>query len=204
MTWFGAIITSAVGLAAVGGAMPAMAQLSTNPSFEKGPEFDNGWRRVLLASTEIEGWVVDHGNVDIVGTQWQPATGLRSIDLNGNRAGRIYQILDTTPGVEYVVEFALSGNWGGGPTKTLRVTAGAATQLYTVNTASNRGYSMNWASKQFTFTAGGEFTTLRFASQNKGFWGVAIDDVRVSAVPGPGGVALLGLAGVVAGSRRRR
>jgi len=185
------------------GGVPALAQSITNPSFEKGPEFDNGWRRVLLGSTEIEGWVVDHGNVDIVGTQWRPATGLRSIDLNGNRAGRIYQILDTTPGMEYVVDFALSGNWGGGPNKTLRVTAGSATQLYTVNTASNRGYSMNWATKQFSFTAAGEFTTLRFASQNKGYWGAAIDDVTVTAVPAPGAVALLGLAGVVAGRRRR-
>lgn len=185
------------------GSVPAMAQMITNPSFEDGPEIDNGWRRVLGGSNELDGWFIDRGNIDIVNTQWWASIGRKSIDLNGNARGRMGQVLETTPGVQYVVDFALSGNWGGIATKTLRVTAGDYTQLYQVDTSQNTWSNMHWTDTQFVFTATKNITTIRFASQNRGFYGAAIDDVRITAVPAPASAALLGL-GLLGGRRRRR
>lgn len=192
---------SAMIVVALAGASPVLAQSVLNPSYEKGPNASTGWTRVLIGSSAIEGWTVDRGNIDHVGSQWLAADGTRSLDMNGNRAGRIYQILDTTPGVEYTVNFALSGNWGGVANKTLRATAGNFTQLYTVNTSQNNGQNMHWTDQVFTFVATKEFTTIRFASQNHGNYGAAIDNITISAVPAPASaMALLGLAGL----RRRR
>jgi len=180
-----------------------MAQSLVNHSYEVGPNTGTGWTRVHTGSTVLNGWTVDKGNIDHVGGQWQAADGTKSIDLNGNRHGRINQIIDTTPGMEYVVSFALSGNWGGVATKTVRVTAGAYTQLFSVHTLNNRGNSMNWSNQTFSFIASGETTKVLFASQNRGSFGVALDNININVVPAPASaLALLGFAGMT--TRRRR
>lgn len=192
-----ALVILALGAAAG----PALAQSIVNPSYENGPAMTGGWTRIGLRSTVLDGWTVDRGNIDYVGTMWQADDGARSIDLNGDTHGRIYQTLNTTPGMEYVVDFALSGNWGGVANKTVRVTAASYTALYTVNTSGNNGLNMNWVDRTFSFVAANPTTTIRFASQNRGKWGTAIDDIKITAIPAPASsLALLGVAGL----RRRR
>ena len=193
-------VIAMIGLAAAAAA-PALGQSVINRSFEVGPNPGIGWTRVHMGSTVLNGWTVDRGNVDHVGSQWAANDGTYSIDLNGNRHGRINQVIDTIPGMEYVVSFALSGNWGGVANKTLRVTAAQDTALYTVFTKNNNGANMNWTDQTFRFTAIGSTTKVLFASQNRGSWGVALDNININAVPAPASaLALAGLAGL----RRRR
>lgn len=188
-----------IGLASL--AAPGLAQSVVNPSYESGPAFSGGWMRVNLGSTILEGWTVDRGNIDYIGPMWEAAEGGRSIDLNGDTYGRIYQVLETTPGMTYAVDFALSGNWGGVANKTVRVTAGSYTQLYTVNTTGNTSTNMNWRYESFMFTATKSTTTIRFASQNTGKFGVALDDISITAIPAPAtALAMIGMVGL----RRRR
>lgn len=194
-------LLSILGLAGV--AATASAQSVMNPSYESGPA-STGWTRVNLGSQAIEGWTVDQGNIDHIGTMWRAAEGNRSIELNGNAPGRIHQVLQTNPGSQYIVEFALSGNWGGHWNKKVRVTAGDESELFFYDSTGNRSFNMNWEDRQFVFTADSATTTLRFASNNYGKHGGAVDNIRVSEiiVPAPAaGLALLGLAGM---GRRRR
>jgi choice-of-anchor C domain-containing protein len=191
---------SMIGLAALAGS--AMGQSVINHSYEVGPNTGTGWTRIHTGQTTLSGWLVDRGNIDHVGTQWQAAEGNKSIDLNGNRHGRIMQVLETTPGMEYVVNFSLSGNWGGVANKRLRVTAGAFTELYSVNTAGFSGQNMNWRDETFSFVATREQTAIRFASQTYGSFGVALDNINVSMVPAP--ASAMALVGLAALRRRRR
>ena len=62
---------------------------------------------------------------------------------------------------------------------------------------------MRWRDESLAFTADSTQTTLEFRSLTPGYFGPAIDDVRLATVPGP--ATLLGLAaGVIVSARRRR
>lgn len=194
-------LTSILGVA--GFAAAASAQSVMNPSYETGPA-TGGWTRVNLGSQAVEGWTVDKGNIDHIGTMWQAADGGRSIELNGDAPGRIRQEVQTTPGSQYLVEFALSGNWGGHWNKKVRIIAGDESELFFFDSTGNTSQNMRWEDRQFVFTADAATTRLFFASNNYGKHGGAVDNIRISeiVVPAPAaGLALLGLVGM---GRRRR
>ena len=124
------------GLAAVALAGAALAFSGpTNGSFETGTYVDGGFgfEQLNAADTSIDGWTVDAGSVDWIGTYWPAQDGAMSIDMSGVDAGTLSQTFETTIGNTYTVSFLLSGNPAGPPTvKTLDVSAtgGTLSQLH--------------------------------------------------------------------------
>jgi len=169
-----------------------------NGGFETGPTVDPiGFTTLYLPSTSINGWSVDSGSIDYIGSYWQAADGARSIDLNGFTAGSISQTFTTVKGATYKVDFALSGNpdgrtyagqyWSPDP-KIVAVSAtGNAAQSFDYNTAekNNTLSNMLWVGHTYTFVATGTSTTLTFASQIVGAFGPALDNVSIKeTLPG--------------------
>lgn len=178
----------------------ASAQTIVNGSFETGPD-PGSFTNLPLGSTAITGWTVVTANVDYIGTLWEHADGKRSVDLGGGigAAGAVRQDIATAPGELYHVAFALAGNWGGAPIKTLRVTAAGATQDYLFDTTGRGANDMGWVERVFSFTATGTTTTLTFTSLDANF-GPAIDNVRMTelgAIPTTGRVGRAILAGLL-------
>ena len=186
----------------------AHASPFTNGSFESAAVNPGGGFTTLGAgNTSITGWQVMTASIDYIGTFWERADGNRSIDLNGNQgAAGIRQTFDTVLGTTYRVDFALAGNPDGDPTtKTLNVSAGAALQGYSFSTIGATRPDMNWDYRSFLFTATGTSSTLTFQSTTPGaYYGPAIDDVSITAVPEPMTLALLGTGMLGVAIRRRR
>ena len=153
-----------------------------NGSFENGPAPGN-FIELPVGSTAIPGWIVTTGAIDYAGTVWVASHGVRSLDLNGPNAGGIRQSFATLVGTQYPVRFAMAGNPGGGPTvKTLTVSTGAAPAVFTFDITGRTFTNMGWQEKGWVFTAVATTTTLTFTSLTSGWWGPALDNVRVTAV----------------------
>ncbi len=156
----------------------------TNPSFETGTYVDggSGFEQLNAGDTSLDGWTVDSGSVDWIGTYWLAQEGSMSIDMSGANAGAISQTFATTIGNTYTVSFALSGNPAGGPAvKTLDVSAtGGAVSNYTYDVTGNDLTNMNWTQAEYSFLATSASTTLSFMSTTPGAFGPAIDNVVVT------------------------
>jgi choice-of-anchor C domain-containing protein len=197
-----------LGALLVAGASPAAAAPFTNGSFELGSvNPGGGWTTLASGSPAITGWEIYDGTIDYIGSYWQAADGSRSLDLNGNDGSAgIRQTFDTLGGATYQVSFALAANLDGAPaTKSVEVTAGGVSQLFTFTIPPGGSHAdMGWTYHSLLFTAATGSTTLSFRSDTAGaFYGPAIDDVRVTAVPEPATLSLVAL-GLAAGARARR
>ena len=157
-----------------------------NGSFETGAYVDNGsgFQQLDAPNASIDGWTVDAGSVDWVGTYWLAPEGAMSIDMSGADAGTLSQTFDTTIGNTYDVAFLLSGNPAGPPSeKTLEVSAtGGTVGLYSHDTTGTDLTSMVWAPQVYSFLATSATTTLTFVSTTLGAFGPAIDNVVVTEV----------------------
>jgi choice-of-anchor C domain-containing protein len=177
-----------------------------NGSFEIGTNPGGGFSTLAAGSTAISGWEIYGGAIDYIGGWWQAAEGARSVDLNGNAgAAGIRQTFDTVIGTTYRVQFALAGNPDGLPDlKQVFVQSGSASSAFTFDATSTSRPAMGWVYESLLFTASASSTTLSFLSQTSGaFYGPAIDDVSVTAVPEPASLALLTLGLGVLAARRR-
>jgi choice-of-anchor C domain-containing protein len=156
----------------------------TNGSFESGAYADggSGFEQLNAGDASIDGWTVDSGSIDWIGTYWPADDGSMSIDLSGAEAGTISQTFDTTIGNTYTVSFSLSGNPDGLPTvKTLDVSAtGGTTASYSYDASLNSLSNMNWTQETYTFLATSATTTLSFISTTATAFGPAIDAVVVT------------------------
>jgi len=175
------------GLAAIALAGTTLAFTGlTNGSFETGTYVDNGsgFQQLDAPNTSIDGWTVDAGSVDWVGTYWPAQVGSMSIDMSGVNAGTLSQTFATTIGNTYTVSFALSGNPAGLPTvKTLEVSAtGGTVGLYSYDVTGNDLITMNWRPETYSYLATSASTTLSFVSMTAGAFGPAIDNVVVTEI----------------------
>jgi choice-of-anchor C domain-containing protein len=178
-----------------------------NGSFET-PVLGVGFTTYGAGNSALTPWVIASGSIDHIDTLWQAAEGSQSLDMNGNgTAGSIYQDLDTMPGQAYTLSFAQAANPDGLPAiKTLRVEwDGALVADVNSTTVGKTRANMGWETHSFTVVASGTTTRLQFTSQTSGFFGPALDDVRVEGVPLPGtAAAALALLGGVGLLRRGR
>lgn len=194
-------------LFAVASAPAQAGPILLNGSFELGPpEFSIHDIDILPGSTEITGWTVTGGGVDLLEDPWDVLDGIRAIDLDLRSPGGIEQTFATAIGSSYLVSFWVSGNpEGGDPLKRLRAAAGGVSLDYTFDSTDQAIDALIWQTVAFSFTASQSFSTLSFLSLSSGgsAYGALIDDVRVTAVPEPS-TLLLTAAGVAVAVRLRR
>lgn len=201
------IHTLVVGAALVGlaGHAAAQANLVTNGSFES-QTVNSPFINITKADQGLTGWLVGVNSVDLVGSLWSASHGANSVDLDGTKKGEIHQTIQTVVGQTYQLSFDLAGNFQGGPAlKEMTVNVGSF-GAYSFDTTGKTATQMGWTHYSTSFVAVSTATTLSFASGTSGSYGVALDNVAVTAVPEPESFAMLlaglGMMGMIA--RRRK
>jgi choice-of-anchor C domain-containing protein len=175
--WSAAVLISSVSFClAIGLAQTGLM----NGSFENGT--NPGDAMVLPpGSTAIDGWTVVGGNVSYVGGRWQHSQGLRSVALPCG--GGISQTFENEPNHQYEVRFNMAGDPTTPPAvKSLALTFGDVTRVFTFDTTSRSLGNMGWEGRSWIFAAVGPTTTLTFSSPTAGCSTPAVDNVRTTAI----------------------
>ncbi|QCO56784.1 choice-of-anchor C family protein (plasmid) [Pseudorhodobacter turbinis] len=193
------------------GSGSAGAATLINGSFEAPGTYDGSFQTVWAGSTALEGWTIESGSVDLIGSYWQHSDGDYSLDMNGSALGVISQrIADLVVGAYYALSFDMAGNTYYGGT-TMSVTAsvdGAGGGVFEFDTTGQSQSDMGWLTQSFQFQATDTSAVLQFASNETGVVGPALDNVRIEEVvapvpvPAAGGLLLAGL-GLLGFARRR-
>jgi choice-of-anchor C domain-containing protein len=168
-------------VAMIGGFSIALAQsLITNRGFESGT--DPREAAVLApGSTAIEGWTVVDADISYVGKKWQHGEGARSVGLLCG--GGIAQTIQTEPDQTYEVRFNMAGDPSAMPSlKTVIVSLGAETRVFTFDTAGRSATDMGWAARTHVFKASAKASTLAFRSPKDKCSVPAVDNIRVDPV----------------------
>ena len=143
-------------------------------------------RTFFVDNQGLASWLITAGSVDVQ-TYWPAAEGTRTLDLDGVSAGTIEQSFATVPGQVYWLQFDY-GNNPDGPARTASATvtvSGIGTRLaQEIAHAGSTPRSMNDTHFSETFFANAAMTTLEFASTTAGAYGIVLDAVSVTAVPG--------------------
>jgi choice-of-anchor C domain-containing protein len=208
-----AITALAILLAVVLGVITAQANLIINGDFED-PVLSVGFDTYGAGSNALNGWTIGGAGIDhFSSTYFDPASGSQSLDMNALNPGSISQHFATTPGANYTISFALSGNSALGPVvKTMDVVvlnSLSGTDYsghYSYDTTGQSSPHITWVDKSFTFTASSSLSTLEFISTTTEFasgynsspFGPMLDNVGVVPVPSTLlllGSGLVGLAG---------
>ena len=170
------------------------ANLLVNGSFEINTSevWEGGAWNIDGGSTVMPGWTVTGVSIDYVNAPyWESSDGITSIDLSGGNfdangfyAGGVTQTFATEIGKQYVLQFDMSGNYASQQVETLQVSVAGQTQTFSVDSAGNGQFDMNYQPKQLVFTATGTSTTLTFTSLDGpgDYTGPTIDNVVVTAI----------------------
>jgi choice-of-anchor C domain-containing protein len=159
--------------------------LLKNGSFEEGP---GELKTCKAGSTEIPGWTVSRGNVDLCVSGFLASDGSRCLDLDGLEPGGIQQTVPTKVGQVYRVRFDLAGNAdaaGVPAVKKLRVQAAGQSADFAFDTTGRSFAAPGWVGKQWEFTATASRTTVEFLSLDKeGAFGPLLDNIALVPVRG--------------------
>jgi choice-of-anchor C domain-containing protein len=170
-------------LAAIFGGLVAVVvaqPLATNRGFEAGP--DPGEAMALSpGSKALDGWTVADADVSYVGRKWQHGEGSRSVALLCG--GAITQTITTEPEQTYEVRFVMAGDPDASPSlKTVAVSLGEDTRMFTFDTAGRSRKDMGWASRTWVFKVKERTSTLTFRSPKAQCSVPAVDNVRVEPI----------------------
>jgi hypothetical protein len=209
----------------VAGSANASVNLVKDGSFTAAP--DPG----LFATYDADGnyagdkfgsWQVTNGNVDLIGTYWNPPSlGSRSVDLDGFTAGQIYQQVKFAHAGTYKLTFKLSGNpemlTTSNAKKGVEVTIGGAGKsmvaqqdfYYTVTNPLKTAMTYDTESLIFTINPGTKLSKGLFfssLSEDNTATGAVLGDVSITAVPEPAtwALMLIGFGGLGAALRMNR
>ena len=173
--------------------------LVDNGSFES-PDIASGWVEYVAGATDITGWTIDSGKVDIVtNPPWEAPDGNQVLDLDGSNSGgsngSISQDIPTSPNTAYELGFLYSGNPDCGDIGHVSMDViwdGINVGTLTHDTLENSGTPGSVAAfdyVQFTSAVTGSFTEpagegrtkleLRSNSAPESTCGIVIDDVYV-------------------------
>lgn len=189
------VVMLAVALCSTAPAAYAAVNLVANGSFEDSTPGYTGslnFQTVSAGDPFITGWTVSQGSVDLIGTYWQAAEGINSVDMDGNGQGQIYQNVSLVSGQQYLLTFNIAGNPDDCPgplscTKNLDLQVGVsvANQQYSFTVDGTQTHSaMGYVLESLTFTANSTgLVPLTFSSLTTGSYGVVLDNVSVVAVP---------------------
>lgn len=159
------------------------ANLIVNGSFER-PAVSGSFA-TYGRGTQIPGWRVTMGTVDVIGPNWRPADGRQSLDLDGTPGpGAIAQAIRSIPGRAYTLRFALAGNPECAPSlKRLRIAIGNIARTYTFDASHTSDGAMGWRFEQLVFSAHGSATYVKFTSLDApgSDCGPALDAISVTA-----------------------
>jgi len=148
--------------------------------FENSPKGIN-----IPAGSVVSGWLVDFGDVDLLGLGdgFQPDTGNQCLDLNGDTTGSISRSFNTTSNSDYFLTFAYSKNANTGDPSFVGTgfvtVAGYLTNQVTYS-AFNTVANMNWFHTSTVFRASSPSTKLQFTSTEPGLGGLFLDTIRVA------------------------
>jgi len=147
--------------------------LLVNGSFEVGP--GNG---LIAPSAAMTGWTVFTGSVDQV-SLWSTPAGVRSVDLDGASAGGLRQTVSTIPNRAYELSFLLAGNPDVPGPKSVQVSVGGVSQVFTFDSSGFSYEDMGWVRRAVSFVATGTSSTIEFLSLSSpaSAHGAVLDDV---------------------------
>ena len=161
----------------------------TNGSFEDVADACTApFDQEAAGSGALTGWTIGGNSIDQICGYWLADEGSRSLDMSGGNAGSVTQTLTgLTPGANYEVRFALSGNPDDPGVKDLRVSVdtGDPSADYAFNSATDCGglciklVNMGWTPKVFAFTANDADAVLTFTSLTATAFGPALDNVTL-------------------------
>lgn len=181
----------------------ASAAALSNANFVTNGTFGNytgssftGSRMLASGNTDLTGWTVGQGGINVVDSSVFSVSAPYAIDLGGTTGnGSISQTL-SLPQDWYEVSFWARSSLHNDPTE-LKVSLGGSYGIWTITNTVQR-YQM-WLPSSGVKTL--TFQTLEKNNANGGFY---VDNIAVTPLPEPSTIAALGLGALVFLKKRRK
>ena len=117
-------------------------------------------------------WKVDLGNVALhIGTYMTPGNAGNTVELNGTRAGSMFQTMTLQPGVRYRLSFLMSGDWTTFATRPRALSVRIGVDRFAFSMVRPLNWSkgdMKWELKTVDFLARSAPVSIRFSSDTTG------------------------------------